>query len=136
MQLATQVVQAIGIGHVANAALAGLRIVLVQSLAQRNKMPEDQVGAIVDQVLMPDLQARQPAFIASVADSYGRAFTPEELQQILAFYQTPVGQKLEGLTPALTQQMVTTGRAWVQKSGVDVLQADEAKLKAQGLSIQ
>ena len=42
----------------------------------------------------------------------------------------------ESLTPALTQQMIATGRAWVQQAGAEVLQQDEAKLKAQGLSIQ
>jgi hypothetical protein len=136
LQLATQVVQAIGITQVANAAVGGLRIILVQTLAQRNHMAEDRVSAVVDQVLMPDLQAREPGFIAIVADDYGRAFTPDELQQILAFYQTPVGQKLQSATPALTQKMVLSGRAWVEQAGVAVLQADEAKLKAQGLSIQ
>jgi uncharacterized protein len=136
LQVAGQVVQAMGINQVANAAMQGVRLVIVQSIAQRNKKPEDQVGAIVDQIVVPDLQVREPRFLASVATIYAQQFTLEELQQILAFYQTPAGQKLESLTPALTQQMIAAGRAWVQQAGAEVLQQDEAKLKAQGLSIQ
>jgi hypothetical protein len=136
IQTAMQVVQAMGIQQVADAAMQGLRLVIVQSIAQRNNRTVADVGSIVDQILLPDIKARQPEFLAQVAANYARQFTPDELRQILAFYQTPAGQKLETLLPQLTQQMITTGRAWVQHAGAEVLQQDEAKLKAQGLSIQ
>jgi hypothetical protein len=134
--LAIQVVQAIGIQQVADAAMGGLRMVLVQSLAARNNQPADKVAGIVDQILVPDLRALEPQFIASVADSYGHAFTTPEMEQILAFYQTPVGMKLQQLTPGLTQQMVASGHAWIEQAATQVLQADAGKLSAQGLSTQ
>jgi hypothetical protein len=134
MALATEVVQAIGIQQVADAALSGLRIVLVTSLSARNNQPTDKVAGIVDQILVPDLRALEPQFIATVATSYGRAFTEPEMQQILAFYQTPVGMKLEALTPTLTQQMVSAGHAWIEQAATEVLQADADRLSAQGLS--
>jgi hypothetical protein len=136
MALATQVVQAFGIQQVADAAMDGLRMVLVQSLAARNNQPQDKVAGIVDAVLVPDLKALEPQFVASVADSYGHAFTTGELQQILTFYQTPTGVKLAALIPSLTQQMVVAGHAWIQQAATQVLQADEGKLSAQGLSTQ
>ncbi len=136
MALATQVVQAIGIQQVADAAMGGLRMVLVQSLAARNKQSPDKVAGIVDQILVPDLRALEPQFIASVADSYGHAFTEPEMEQILAFYQTPVGMKLQTLTPSLTQQMVVAGHAWIEQAATQVLQNDATKLSAQGLSTQ
>ena len=136
MALATQVVQAFGIQQVADAAMGGLRLVLVQSLAARNGQPQDKVAGIVDAVLVPDLRALEPEFLASVAASYGHAFTNDELQQILAFYQTPTGVKLAALIPSLTQQMVSSGHAWIERSAAQVLQADAGKLSAQGLSTQ
>jgi hypothetical protein len=136
MALATQVVDAIGIQQVADAAMGGLRMVLVQSLAARNNQPPDKVAGIVDQILVPDLRALEPQFIAAVATSYGQAFTQPEMVQILAFYQTPVGMKLQTLTPSLTQQMVASGHAWIEQAATQVLQADAAKLTAQGLSTQ
>lgn len=135
MQLAQQVVQAIGIQQVADAAMGGLRIVLVQSLAANSKQPEEKVEPIVDAVLMPDVKASEPQFVASVATIYGHAFTVPEMQQILAFYQTPVGQKLQSVTPGLTQQMVQAGHAWIAQIGEQVLRLDAAKLTAQGLKI-
>ena len=136
MALATQVVQAFGIQQVADAAMDGLRLVLVQSLAARNKQPQDKVAGVVDAVLVPDLRALEPQFVASVANNYGHAFTTEELQQILAFYQTPTGVKLASLIPSLTQQMVVSGHAWIEQAATQVLQADAGKLSAQGLSAQ
>ena len=136
MALATQVVQAFGIQQVADAAMGGLRMVLVQSLAARNKQPQDKVAGIVDEVLVPDLRALEPQFVSSVAVSYGHAFTADELQQILAFYRTPTGAKLAALIPSLTQQMVLSGHAWIEQAATQVLQADAGKLSAQGLSTQ
>lgn len=136
MAFATQVVQAIGIQQVADAALGGLRLVLVDSLAARNKQPPEKVQGIVDQILLPDLQAMEPQFIASVATNYAHVFTVPEMQQILAFYQTPVGMKLQSATPGLTQQMVAEGHAWIEQAATQVLQADAGKLSAQGLSTQ
>ncbi|MCB8883244.1 DUF2059 domain-containing protein [Acidisoma cellulosilytica] len=135
MQLAMQVVQAIGIQQVADAAVGGLKIVLVQSLAANSKQPPEKVGPIVDQVLMPDILASEPQFVASVATLYGQAFTVPEMQQILAFYQTSVGQKLESVTPGLTQQMVEAGHAWIGQIGEQVLKLDADKLAAQGLKV-
>jgi hypothetical protein len=135
MQLATELVQAIGIQQVADAALQGLRMVLVQSIADNNKQPQEKVAPVVDQILMPDLQAEEPKFIAAVATLYGQAFTADEMTEILAFYRTPVGQKLQNLQPSLTHEMVTAGHAWIGQAGQEVLQADAGKLAAQGLQI-
>jgi hypothetical protein len=136
MALATEVVQAIGIQQVADAAMGGLRMVLVQSLAARNNQPQEKVAGIVDEILVPDLRALEPQFVTAVAVSYGHAFTTDELQQILAFYQTPTGVKLAALIPGLTQQMVASGHAWIEQAATQVLQADATKLSAQGLSTQ
>ena len=135
MQLAMQVVQAIGIQQVADSAAAGLKLVLVQSLAANSKMPPEKVEPIVDQALMPDIRASEPQFVTTVATLYGQAFTAPELQQILAFYQTPVGQKLQQVTPGLTQQMVQAGHAWIAQIGEQVLKLDADKLTAQGLKV-
>jgi hypothetical protein len=135
IQLATQVVQAIGIQQVADAALNGLKLVLVQSLAANSKQSPEQVEPIVDQILVPDLRASEPQFVAAVANLYGHAFTVPEMQQILAFYQTPVGQKLQLVTPELTQQMVAAGHAWIAQIGEQVLRLDADKLAAQGLKV-
>lgn len=135
VQLGTEVAQAIGIQTVADAAVKALRVVLVESIAADNKLPAEKVAPIVDQILVPDLQAREPEFVGAVGALYARAFTVAEMQQILAFYQTPVGQKLEGLQPELSHEMVAAGHAWIGRAGEAVLKADAGRLAAQGLKI-
>jgi hypothetical protein len=44
--------------------------------------------------------------------------------------------KLAALIPSLTQQMVVAGHAWIEQAATQVLQADAAKLTAQGLNPQ
>lgn len=135
LQLATSVVQALGMQHVADALVSALKIVLVQSIAANNKQTPAQVMPAVEQILVPDLKAREPDYIAAVAAIYGRAFTESELQQILAFYQTPTGQKLQSLDAGLTHAMVQAGHDWIGQAGEAVLAADAPRLAAKGLKI-
>ena len=49
------------------------------------------------------------------ADIYARAFTEEELRQIIAFYRTPTGQKMAQATPQLMREGAALGERTVQE---------------------
>lgn len=49
-----------------------------------------------------------------VADLYRQAFTSKEIQELLEFYASPVGQKLVRVTPVLTQKAAKLGMAEAQ----------------------
>ena len=50
-----------------------------------------------------------------IAGIYGRHFTRQEVQDLLAFYRTPIGRKLAAHQPVLSQEMQEAAQAWVQE---------------------
>ena len=63
---------------------------------------------------------------------YDRHFSIEELQQILAFYRSPVGQKLMSEQPALVRESMLAGQEWGGRLGAEVAQ----QLAAEGIKIE
>ncbi len=47
-----------------------------------------------------------------LAQVYTEKFTEAEIDQILAFYQTPVGKKMRDITPELTKKGMEIGQEW------------------------
>ncbi|MCB7480664.1 DUF2059 domain-containing protein [Christiangramia sediminis] len=47
-----------------------------------------------------------------MAAVYTESFTEEEIDKILAFYATPVGEKMVAVTPELTKKGMEIGQAW------------------------
>jgi len=48
---------------------------------------------------------------------YDANFSADEIKQLVAFYQSPVGRKIVVQLPQLMQQSVTMGQAWGQQAG-------------------
>lgn len=50
-----------------------------------------------------------------IAEIYMESFTEAEIDQILAFYETPVGKKMVATLPEITQKGMELGQAWGMK---------------------
>jgi len=46
---------------------------------------------------------------------YGKYYSEEELNQLLKFYKTPLGQKVISVTPQIVQESMQAGRIWGQQ---------------------
>ena len=53
--------------------------------------------------------------------SYDRRFTHDEIKQLIAFYETPLGQKLIKTQPGITEELMILGQEWGLKLGERVL---------------
>ena len=57
---------------------------------------------------------------------YDKHFTHDEIRELIAFYQTPIGRKLTSELPAITQESMEAGQKW----GEEVAQKVVARLQA------
>ncbi len=57
-----------------------------------------------------------------VVPIYDKHFEIAELEALLAFYQSPTGQKLLSKMPAVMQESVGIGNAWGQKKANELIQ--------------
>lgn len=59
---------------------------------------------------------------------YKKHLTIEDLQEIIAFYNTPIGRKYAEKTPFITQESMQAGQTWGMEIGTKIAE----KLKAEG----
>ncbi len=67
-----------------------------------------------------------------VAVIYAEAMSEDELKQISAFYQSPVGRKMIAIKPQMAQKAMKIGIAWGQEMGTVVGERVIEQLKAEG----
>lgn len=63
-----------------------------------------------------------------VVPIYAEYFTHEEIKQLLAFYDTPLGQKVIATLPAIMQESMAAGQKWGEQLGQQI----HDELKAEG----
>jgi hypothetical protein len=100
---------------------------LQQKAVQLIKMTSgQQFDIILDPVIKMVPEENREAFkkemLASLegvyeqlAQVYTEEFTEAEIDKILAFYQTPVGEKMREVTPELTRKGMEIGQQWGQE---------------------
>jgi hypothetical protein len=55
-----------------------------------------------------------------LVDVYDHHFSSDEIRQLIAFYQTPVGRKMVSEMPAVMQESMQAGRQWGGSIGASV----------------
>ena len=68
------------------------------------------------------------ALIKMVIPIYEKYYTDLEIQQLIAFYQTPLGKKVILTTPQIMQESMQSGEAW----GTEIAEKVFNNLKAKG----
>ena len=69
--------------------------------------------------LAPEMENRLPEFVGLSARLYAEHFTEAELEELIVFYQTPVGQKVIAKLPILQQQAMQLGGLWAERVAMD-----------------
>lgn len=77
-------------------------------------------------------QAKIEDLMEMVIPIYSSHFTLDEINQLIAFYSTPLGKKVLGEMPGVMQECMTAGRKWGEDLGaqvVDQLEKEGYKMK-------
>lgn len=102
-------------------------------MVRANPGQDALVRSAMDELFMPEIATRLPAFVDEIAVLYTKHFTIDELRQLNAFYSSPVGQKSASVMPQIMQQSMQMGSAWGQQVAMDVLQKLAPKLRERGI---
>ncbi len=73
--------------------------------------------------------------INNAAISYANTYSIDELKQIIAFYKSPIGQKMVDSTPRVMQQMMALNTPIVMQSNRELRQMLDAYLRQRGLNV-
>lgn len=102
-------------------------------MRQANPTQADLAQKIFEEFGIPAFRKRLPEMAEVIAQVYANRFTAQELGQLNAFYDTPVGQKLIQQMGGITQDSMAAGAAWGQSVAQDVLQRLIPELEKRGL---
>ncbi|MBV9848651.1 MAG: DUF2059 domain-containing protein [Armatimonadetes bacterium] len=68
--------------------------------------------------------------ITLIIPVYDKYYTTEDINGLLAFYQTPLGQKVIATLPQVSRESMAIGQAWGQKQAQSVIRELERQEKA------
>ena len=121
------------IRHVIAAAQAADQAVLAMEAglpAQRASNP--RIPAVFWDRFAERVRTRRAEFVELLVPIYDQRFSPAELRDLLAFYQSPLGRRLLEVQPDLTRDAMMAGQKWGMRLGAEIGQ----ELAAEGLRIQ
>jgi len=105
-----------------------------QSLRAKQSITDSQLSD-----LRKEYERIQFEFIAKVMDDapsiYARHFTASELRELLAFYQTPLGEKSLRVLPQVTSETMASMMPRMQQLQTQVLEAFVKVLRERGFNI-
>jgi hypothetical protein len=52
--------------------------------------------------------------------AYNKYYTHNDIKQLIAFYESPLGKKMVEVTPLLLQETMAAGQKWGEKLGQDI----------------
>jgi uncharacterized protein len=85
--------------------------------------------------LRADFAPRSAEVLTETAKLYATHFTEQELKDALAFYKSPLGQKLLAREPAVVDESMRSARMWADKLSEQVIAAMRAEMRKRGHEI-
>jgi uncharacterized protein len=76
-----------------------------------------------------------PELIEPMISIYDANYSADEVRQLLAFYQSPLGRKMIARMPEITQQSIAVGNAWGASAGERVAARIRASAKQKGYDL-
>jgi hypothetical protein len=108
---------------------------ILAELRRTNPRIGEEALQIIGKMLTDEMRASLPQLMEAQAYIYATRFSLEELQELVRFYESPIGKRLVTETPALARDSVQAGQAWGMASAKKALEKIIAQLRAQGMKI-
>jgi uncharacterized protein len=133
MAISEQLMQIAGAKTMMAQMLDQMEPALTGLIQQANPGKEAAVGEVMNQFIFPTMKAGLPEALKQCAGVYADHFTNDELQQLVAFYETPLGAKLTREQPGMALEMGRLGGQWAQKMALAAIQQYAEEFKKRGL---
>lgn len=106
-----------------NQTIGNIMSLMQKSLMQAN--PDDPRGQmfanLIAQQLRGDMAGQYEDLLKRLIPVYDKYYTKEDIENIIQFYGTPLGQKLLKVTPDISRESQTIGYQWGSKIGRDAV---------------
>jgi hypothetical protein len=129
--LAKQIVQIKKVDDVFKPIVAGVVHKSRDMFLQTNFMYQKDIDEVAQSV-GKQFAPRVTEVVDSTAHFYASHFTEQELRDLLAFYQSPLGQKALAEEPKVLDQSMVYAGTWAENLSQEIIQAMRVELKKRG----
>lgn len=134
MALARKYVDLTDSAGVYEIALVEIGMGTLSQLTTQNPELAEEVDLAIGKVL-ETYQGRKGELLDQFARIYATRFTLEELQQIVAFYETPTGQKLASANTEVNSDLQAVLQVFTNNTRSEFFAKVRAELRAQGFEV-
>ncbi len=108
-----------------------------QALRQSNPDVPPRAFDIIQEEVMGVIseELENGSFENQIVPVYAKYFSLDEVEELLAFYRTPIGQKTIEVMPLLTQESMQIGQSWGISIGPIIGQRVSRRLAAEGIEV-
>jgi len=106
---------------------------MTQLFQQANPGKESEVADVLTNYILPEMKRNLPQAVQACASVYANHFSADELTQLIAFYQSPIGRKLVQEQPAMSRELGRLGAVWAQSAAVKAIHDYAEEFRKRGL---
>jgi len=129
--LAKQIVEIKGVKAMFDPVVIGVVEKAKSMFLQTNFMWSKDINEVAAQ-LHRDYDGRVTELVDATARVYAQHFSEAELKQILAFYQSPLGQKMITEEPKAVDESMVDAAKWADNLSEDVVAKMRAEMRKRG----
>jgi len=108
---------------------------LTQLIEKVNPGRGKEIADLLREKLLPAMRERLPEFTDLASHIYAKHFTAADLDQLIAFYESPIGKKLLAEQPTMLTEMNSVAQAWGQNLAMDVMRKLAPEFQKRGLTM-
>ena len=108
-----------------------LAVSAIETTVPAQRAANPRIPAVFWDRFLVEVRNRRPEFESLMVDVYDHHFSTDELRQLIAFYQSPIGQKMISESPAVMQESMQAGRQWGGRIG----QMVATQLQSEGVQV-
>ena len=131
LQMAKQIVEIKGVKAMFDPVVIGVVEKAKSMFLQTNFMWSKDINEVAAQ-LHRDYDGRVTELVDATARVYAQHFSEAELKQILAFYQSPLGQKMITEEPKAVDESMVDAAKWADNLSEDVVAKMRAEMRKRG----
>jgi hypothetical protein len=128
-----QLAEMLDIPRQAEALLTRMREEMIRATVRASTLAEAEATSVVDDILMPNFNARSAELVAAMMEPYAVNLTISDLRALRAHFASPLGQKWLRVQKLARGQGEEAGLAWGQRVFQDSVDRHVDELRARGL---
>lgn len=109
---------------------------IFQNLKARNPQIPDRTRAVLERelnALFSEKMIAPGGLMDQMVPIYGKYFTHDEIKELLAFYQTPIGKKSVLVLPKVMAEGMESGKSWGASLAPELERRVTAALRREGI---